>query len=380
MRFFHISDLHLGIKLYEFDLLEDQRFILDQIISKAVAERPEGIFICGDIYDRSVPPEAAVRLFDDFVSGLSDAGLKVFIISGNHDSSDRLAFGSRLMEDKGVYISRSYNGHVSPVVLNDAYGPLNIYLLPFIRPAAVRRFFEDETISDYTDAMRTVINEMQADPNARNILLSHQFITGAARSESEDIIVGGLDNVDASVFRDFDYTALGHIHNAQNISADNPVRYCGTPLKYSISEASQNKSVTVVDIKEKGNVSLEFIPLVPMRDLREIRGNYDDLMSRWNYEGTNTKDYIHVTLTDETDVIDAVSRMRSVYPNIIKLDYDNTRTRTVSHIEPVSVSESMSHLDLFRGFFKLQNGKDITDEQEKLLVDLIEKIREEDNQ
>ncbi|MBR3154407.1 MAG: exonuclease SbcCD subunit D C-terminal domain-containing protein, partial [Lachnospiraceae bacterium] len=234
--------------------------------------------------------------------------------------------------------------------------------------------------SDYTDAMRTVINEMQADPNARNILLSHQFITGAARSESEDIIVGGLDNVDASVFRDFDYTALGHIHNAQNISADNPVRYCGTPLKYSISEASQNKSVTVVDIREKGNVSLEFIPLVPMRDLREIRGNYDDLMSRWNYEGTNTKDYIHVTLTDETDVIDAVSRMRSVYPNIIKLDYDNTRTRTVSHIEPVSVSESMSHLDLFRGFFKLQNGKDITDEQEKLLVDLIEKIREEDNQ
>ena len=377
VRFFHLSDLHLGIKLYEFDLLEDQEYILDQIVQKAAEERPEGIFISGDIYDRSVPSEAAVRLFDSFIVELSELGSKVFIISGNHDSSDRLAFGSRLMEDKGVYISQSYSGHVSPIVLNDSFGKINIYLLPFIKPSAVRRFFPDETISDYTDAVRTAVSEMAPDPHERNIILAHQFITGASRSESEDISVGGLDNVDASVFEPFDYAALGHIHGAQNIHAGNHVRYCGTPLKYSISEASQQKSITVIDLKEKGDLSLQYIPLIPKRELREIKGKYNDLMLKSSYAGTNTDDYIHVTLTDEDDIPDAIGRMRVIYPNIVKLDYDNKRTRTDSHLDPSLISKEISPLDLFKGFYKEQNGSDLSEKGEELISKLIEKVWEE---
>ena len=265
MKLFHISDLHLGIRLYDFDLIEDQKYILDRIVALASEHKPDAVLICGDIYDRNIPSEAAVRLFDSFIWDLRQLKLKIFIIGGNHDSSDRLSFGSRLMEAEDVYISPAYSGHVSPVEVEDDLGSVSIYSLPFIKPASVRRFFPDEDIKDYTDAVGAAIAEMNPDSGKRNVLLCHQFVTGAQRSESEDLVIGGLDNTDSSVFRDFDYVALGHIHSPQNISSDSStlIRYCGTPLKYSISESAQTKSVTCVELLEKGSVSMTTIPLIP---------------------------------------------------------------------------------------------------------------------
>ncbi|MCR5747302.1 MAG: exonuclease SbcCD subunit D, partial [Lachnospiraceae bacterium] len=325
MKFIHLSDLHLGKRIYETSMLEDQEYILKEILSVIIEEKPNGVLIAGDVYDRSVPSEDAMRLWDSFLIRLSKTGIPVYAISGNHDSAIRFSDHSELVETSKIYLSPAYNGNVKCCTLEDRYGKLNIYLLPFIKPAVVRSIFPDEEIRDYTDACRVAVEHMNTDQKERNILVAHQFVTGALKCDSEEVTVGGLDNVDASVFDGFDYVALGHIHGKQAIGRET-VRYCGTPLKYSFSEKDHKKSVTIVELEEKGTVNIREIPLIPKHDLREIRGTYDELMLKENYENTAKDDYIHAVLTDENDVIDAMAKLRVVYPNLMKVTYDNQRT------------------------------------------------------
>ncbi len=375
MKFLHTSDLHLGKRLNEFSLIEDQEYILNEILSIAVKEGVDGIIIAGDIYDKSVPSAEAVTLFDRFLVGLSKEKIPVYAISGNHDSAERVAFGGRLMEQSGVYLSPVYDGKLFSVTLSDEFGEADIYLLPFVKPAHVRRYFGDEAIS-YTDALRLALKE--ADVSRRCILITHQFVTGASRTESEEISVGGTDNVDASVFSGFDYVALGHLHRPQPCGEER-VRYSGTPLKYSFSEANDEKSVTVVTLKGKGDVDVRAVPLSPRRDLTEIKGKYDELVARSYYaNATFRENYLHVTLTDEEDVPDAIGKLRTVYPNLMKIDYDNARTRASAFIGEEADVERRTPLQLFEAFFALQNDREMGEEQKSLVDQLIERTWEDE--
>ena len=376
MKIVHLSDLHLGKRVNEFSMLEDQAYILIRILNVLDDVKPDAVIIAGDVYDKSVPSAEAVELFDDFLWKLAQRRLQVFIISGNHDSAERIAFASRLIDSSGIHLSPVYNGKVAPVSLQDQYGPVNFYMLPFIKPAHVRRFFEDAEINSYTDALRVAIDAMEMNHDQRNVLITHQFVTGASRSESEDISVGGADNVDAAVFDGIDYVALGHIHRPQNIGSDR-IRYCGTPLKYSFSEVNHTKSVTVVTLAEKGKLTTETIPLTPKHDMRELRGFYMDLTARQAYEGTATDDYLHITLTDEEDIPDVMNKLRVIYPNLMKLEYDNKRTRSGREITGADAPESKSPLELVAEFYELQNGQPMSEEQARYSKEIIEKIWED---
>lgn len=372
MKFLHLSDLHLGKRVNEFPMLADQKAILAQILKIADDERPNAVLIAGDVYDKSVPPVEAVELFDDFLVKLAARKLPVYVIGGNHDSPERLAFCNRLIDASGIHISPAYGGDVRPLSLADGYGKVNIYMLPFVKPANVRRYFPEEQIESYTDAVRVAISKMQVNAAERNVLVTHQFVTGAARCDSEEISVGGADNVDLSVFDSFDYVALGHIHGAQNISPR--VRYCGTPLKYSFSEAKQQKSVTVAELKEKGTLEIRTVPLTPERDMHEIRGTYEEIASKNFYENTTYRsDYMHVTLTDETDVPDAMAKLRVIYRNLMTLSYDNTRTRARTELGAAAETERKTPLDLFAEFYEKQNGAPMDEEQRAFVRELIEK-------
>lgn len=373
MRFMHLSDLHIGKRVNEFSMLEDQTYILKQILTLAKTEQVDGVWIAGDVYDKTVPSAEAVRLFDDFLTELVKQEKQVFIISGNHDSPERIAFGARLLDSRGVYLSPVFDGNLTPVTLEDEYGKLNIYLLPFLKPAQVRHVFPEAAVESYQDAVALVMDKTAWDSSRRNILLAHQFVTGASRCESEEISVGGIDQVSASLFDGFDYVALGHIHTPQTIGRET-VRYCGTPLKYSFSEASTEKSVTIVDLKEKGNTEIIRIPLKPLRDLREIRGTYMELTARAYYQGSDVSDYLHVILTDEEDVPDALGKLRSIYPNIMKLDYDNLRTRSCQVIGAEEAVEQKTPLQLFEELYQLQNNQEMSGEQKDFAAELIEKI------
>ena len=361
--------------MYEFSLIGDQAYILEEILRLADAESPDAVLIAGDIYDRTVPSAEAVELFDRFLCALAERRIPVLAISGNHDSPERIAFGAHLMTPSGIFLSPVYSGTVEPVTLSDAFGEVRFYLLPFIKPANVRRFYPDAAIESYTDALRCAVEHMDVDTAVRNVLITHQFVTGALRSESEDITVGGTDNVDASVFDCFDYVALGHLHSAQTIGRET-LRYSGTPLKYSFSERAA-KSVTVVELREKRNVTVSALPLTPLRDLREVRGTYTELTLRDNYLGTNTDDYIHAVLTDENDVPGALARLRSVYPNLMKLDYDNRRTRTSAVLTAQEQREKMTDAEIFGELFEKQNGQKMSDEQRVYVEAVFAALREE---
>ncbi len=371
MKFLHLSDLHIGKRVNEFSMLEDQRYILTKILNIADDEMPDGVIIAGDVYDKSVPSAEAVQLYDDFLYKLSKKNVEIFIISGNHDSPERISFGSRLMKDN-IHIAPVYNGDVKPVTLHKNDETIRIYLLPFIKPANVRRYFPDEKIESYTDALSVAVKHMNIDTDECNILVTHQFVTGATRSDSEEISIGGSDNVDAAVFEDFDYVALGHIHKPQSAGSSH-IRYCGTPLKYSFSEANHKKSVSVIDIS-KGKFDLKTIDLIPLRDLREIKGTYMDITSLDNYKDTNTDDYMHITLTDEEDIPDAIGKLRVIYPNIMKLDYDNTRTRNHNVIMATENIEQKNPLELFEEFFEKQNNQPMSETQRKFAKELMEDI------
>ena len=375
MKFIHLADLHLGKRVNEFSMLEDQEFILKEIIGVIKEERPDAVIIAGDVYDKAVPPAEAVRVFDDFLVRLSELGLQVFVISGNHDSADRIAFGGRLMDGSGIHMSPVYGGDVRPLTLRDEYGPVCVWMLPFVRPVHLRLCFPDEEIASYTDAVRSAVSHMAADPAARNVLVTHQFVTGAERSESEDVSVGGTDNVDASVFDGFDYVALGHLHKAQNAGGER-IRYSGSPLKYSFSEKDHEKSVTVVELKEKGDLAVRAVPLTPRHDLREIRGTYDQLTLKASWENTARDDYLHIVLTDEEDVPDAAARLRTVYPNLMKLDYDNARTRLSGELAALEETERKSETELFAEFYEKQNGRPMSTEQLRFAAALMEKLKE----
>ena len=373
MKFIHLSDLHLGKRVNEFSMIEDQKYILLQTINIIDDEKPDAVIIAGDIYDKSIPSEEAMLLFDDFLLRLSKRNISVFVISGNHDSSVRLSDHSKLVVNQGIYLSPVYDGTLKPVSMEDEYGEINVYMLPFIKPVVVKQYFGDEEINNYTDAVRVAIKHMDVDCNKRNVLVAHQFVLGAATCESEEHIVGGLDSVSSDVFDCFDYVALGHIHGKQYIGRET-VRYCGTLLKYSFSEKNHVKSVTVVDIKEKGNIDIREVMLTPKRDLREIKGSYEDITNRKNYEGTNVDDYVHIVLTDEEDVIDAIGKLRTIYPNIMKLSYDNKRTRENNVLTEAGAIEEKSPLELFEDFYSMQNNVSMSPWQTDYVKELIEEI------
>lgn len=375
MKLFHLSDLHLGKRLNEFSLIEDQRYILKEILTFINKEKPDGILIAGDVYDRSVPSEDAMKLWDEFLISLAEKKIPVYAISGNHDSAIRFSDHSKLVDSAGIHLSPVYDGKVEKFVLSDKKVSVNIYMLPFIKPAVVRSIFPDEEINDYTDACRVAIKHMNIDKSETNILIAHQFVTGAKRCESEEVVVGGLDNVDADVFDDFDYVALGHIHGKQKIGRD-CVRYCGTPLKYSFSEKDHKKSITVINIDEDKKIKTDEILLTPMHDLREIKGTYLELTSRSFYENSATDDYIHAILTDENDVMDAIGKLRVIYPNLMKLSYDNQRTSINRQITDIENVENKTPIELFEEFYEKLNNTKMSSEQRKFLLECIESVWE----
>lgn len=381
MKLLHISDLHIGKRVNEFSMLEDQKYILRQILAIADAQQADGVMIAGDIYDKPVPPAEAVQVFDWFLTELADRGKQVYAVSGNHDSAERIAFGAQLMRGRGVFVSPVYRGDTIRFTEKDAYGELCFYLLPFIKPAVVRHALEDapdmEGISlpeSYHDAVKLAVERMGVDNGKRNILIAHQFVTGAGRCDSEEVSVGGLDNVDADVFDVFDYVALGHIHSPQSLKRET-VRYCGTPLKYSFSEADQEKSVTVVELREKGNIALSTVPLLPLHDMRKIRGTYLEVTAKSFYQDTDTEDYVQITLTDEEDIPDGLQKLRIIYPNLMRLEYDNSRTRESRVIERAEEMDQKSELELFAEFYEMQNNQPMSEEQTAFVSQLIAECR-----
>lgn len=375
MRLLHLADLHLGKRVNGFSLLEDQRYILARILDVATQQEPQAVLIAGDVYDRPVPPEEAVDLFDGFLVELSRRGVQVYIISGNHDSAGRVAFGARLMDASGIHFAPVYDGKINPLCLTDAYGPVDIYLIPFLKPAQVRRFFPDAPIESYTDAMRAVIDSLCIDPTRRSIAVAHQFVAGAAVCESEERSVGGLCEVDASVFAPFTYTALGHLHSPQAVGRVN-VRYAGSPLKYSFSEANQKKSVAVVDLTAD-SVTVQLVPLTARRDVCRIRGFFAEVTDPTFLAQHATQDYCEITLLDEQDVPAAQARLRACWPNMMKLQYDNTRTRAEAQVKGSDDVEHKTPLDLFDELYTLQNGQQMDEAQRALASHLIEQIWEE---
>ena len=282
MKFAHIADLHIGKRVHDFSMLEDQRYILDQMLGIFEEQRVDGILIAGDVYDKVVPSAEAVQLFDEFITRLAKLKIPVYMISGNHDSAERLSFGAKLFESNDIYISQVYDGKVKKVGLEDEYGLVNVYLLPFLKPVTVRHALQRDDIESYEDGVMAALQECEVDASQRNVLVAHQFVTGADRCDSEEASVGGLDNVSAEVFEEFDYVALGHIHRPQKMGRET-LRYSGTPLKYSFSEVEHKKSVTIVELLEKGNVQISTVPLVPLRDMRKVRGTYMEVTAKESY-------------------------------------------------------------------------------------------------
>ncbi|HIU68280.1 MAG TPA: exonuclease SbcCD subunit D [Candidatus Caccomorpha excrementavium] len=375
MKLIHLSDLHIGKRVNEFSMLEDQSYILSQILAVIEKEQPDCVIVAGDIYDKPVPSAEAVQIFDEFLTRLAEMKIPGLMISGNHDSAQRLSFGARLMKETGIYFSHVYDGTLQKVEFCDEYGGVDIYLLPFIRPSIVRHVFPEEETESYQDAVRIALKHVELETSHRNILAAHQFVTGASRCESEEISVGGIDQIDVSLFDAFDYVALGHIHSPQSVGKET-VRYCGTPLKYSFSEADQEKSVTVAELKEKGEVEIRTIPLVPLRDMRKIKGTYLEVTAKAFYEGTNTRDYIQITLTDEEDIPDGMQKLRAIYHNLMRLEYDNKRTRESREITGAEERKEKSAQELFEEFYELQNNQPVSSEQKRFLQKLIRDIQE----
>lgn len=376
----HLADLHLGKRVNGFSMMEDQEYILNRILEIMEEEQPDGLLIAGDVYDKTIPPAEAVRRMDDFLTAVAAKHVPVFLISGNHDSAERVAFGHQLMQGSGIWISPVYDGTIRHHTLEDRWGEVNIYLIPFLWPSVVRSFFPDVEIEDYTDALRTIIEDLQVDTSRRNVVLAHQFVTAAGAlpetCDSEQLSVGGLDRVDGSVFSPFDYTALGHLHGPQRVGSET-IRYAGSPLKYSFSELHQKKSVTVAELRAKGETEIRQIPLQPRREMIELRGTFEEILEEARKKGEPQTDYYHMILTDETDVVDALSRLREYYPNIMLLDYDNRRTRSQKEVEQLGRVEERTPGELFAALYEQQNGQEMDSDRKEYLDGLIREIWEE---
>lgn len=374
MKIVHIADLHIGKRLNEFSLIGDQEYILGEILAAVEKENIDCVVIAGDVYDKSMPSCDAVNVFDDFLTKLSEKNITTFIIAGNHDSAERLGFGSRIFEKSGIHISKSYNPDLKAITLSDEFGAINFYLLPYITPNVIKSKFENKEIMSFTDAVAAAIDNFAPNYDERNILVSHQFITGASKFEDEAISVGGSDNVDCSVMQQFDYVALGHLHGAQAVGGREHMRYSGSPLKYSFSECGDDKSITIIDLKQKGDMTVSHVPLVPMRDMCKIKGTYDEIMSKSFYENKSTENYMHITLTDENDVLDAVAKLRSVYPFIMQLGYDNTRTRSYHNVGENFTVPQASPLENFEKLYNLQHGESPNESEVEIISQLVQEI------
>ena len=369
MKFLHTADLHIGKQLNDVSFLEDQRHILSQIASLAEQEQVDAVLVAGDVYQKSSPPAEAMTLFNDFVTRLVRAGIRLFAISGNHDSDQRISYFSELIRASGVYVSERFEGSVQRLRLSDEYGPINICMLPFLRPAQVRRFYPDERIASYQDAMRAVLTHFPVDAQERNILLCHQFITGAERSDSEEASVGGLDNIDAELFDAYDYVALGHIHRPQQLLRGT-LRYAGSPLKYSFSEVDHRKSVALVEAREKGRIDVQTLPLHPLRDMRRVEGMLDEIRGL-----PYSEDYIALTVHDEFVPPDAKLEIAAcVFPNMMKFTVENSRTKYTSDVLASERVERKSELELFCDFYRMQHN-DVLPSEEQLRI--FEKVCEE---
>lgn len=373
MRFVHLSDLHLGKTVNEISMLDngDQQYILDEIIGIVRTETPDGVIIAGDVYDRPVPPAEAVSLFDGFLTRLSECGAKVFVIGGNHDSAERIAFGRQFFAKSGIFLSPVYNGAVEPIAMEDSFGTVNVYMLPFIRPAHVRHIFPDESAETYTQAVGNAIAHMNVDVSRRNILVTHQFVTGSERSDSETVSVGGADNVDVDVFKPFDYVALGHIHKPQSVSRET-VRYSGSPLKYSFSETGHEKSAAVVDIAEKGSVSVRTVPLKPLREMRVITGSFEDLKNYGSYKD----DYIKAVLTDEYVIPEAFGILSENFPYLMKLEYER-KSAYVPDTEAAAALPDKSGTEYFSELFMKIHGRPLNDDEMQAAADIFRLLAEE---
>ena len=367
MRILHLGDLHLGKSLGDFDLIDDQRYILKQIAFLAVSKEADAVLMAGDIYDKAIPSEAAVNLLDEFLGELVKAGKSVFIISGNHDSDDRLNFGSRFFETNHIYISSVFQGKLFKKTLSDPFGEVDVYLLPFVKASQVRHFFPDADIRSYEDAVRTVLQQEAIDPARRSLLMAHQFVAG----KGEDPVLGGsesagvqsvglVEKIGCDCFDSFDYTALGHIHSPQKVGREE-VRYSGSPLKYSLSEADDAKSVPLITLEEKGTVQIELIPLKPRRDLRRIRGPLEKLLSPENV--VSAQDYMYITLTDEDMTENVMHICRQIYPNTVKIDYDNSHTRQIEQVDIAGIAENRSFSELISDFYRQIYGCDMSDDE-----------------
>ncbi len=390
MKLMHISDLHLGKRISDFSMIEDQKYILEKILEMVRKEKPDAILIAGDIYDRSVPSTEAMEILEGFLYELAGNGNQVFIISGNHDSAERLAFGSALIDRSGIHISPVYNGKTKGFELQDEHGQVNIYMMPFVKPVNVRhalvtsgRLTEEEAagIDTYAKAMTAAIDAMEIDEHQRNVLIAHQFVTGAATCESEDVNVGGLDNIDADVFDVFDYVALGHLHGPQTIGSKKNIRYSGTPLKYSFSEVDHNKSITIAELGTKAGgeteLAIRTLPLKPLRDWADIRGTFVQLTGEEFLKSADQEAYTRVTLLDEDDVPEAINRLRDYYGNIMSLRYDNLRMRTESDVSDASELGERSEIEMFKELFEKQNNAEMSQAQTNLVTRLLEEIKEE---
>lgn len=381
MRILHLADLHLGKILQEQPLIEDQKYMLEEIIKKVQEENIEIILISGDIYDRSIPQTDAVDMLDYFLNKLiKDLKKQVFMISGNHDSKERLGFGNKIFENDGLYISSKYEGQIKKVELQDEYGKLNIYLLPFIKPVEVKKYFEDEILS-YDETIKKIIEKENIDETQRNIILTHQFITCVGeeieRTDSETISLGGIDNVDISNYDKFDYVAIGHVHRPQRIGRDT-ARYAGTMLKYSFSEVNHKKTIPIIDFKEKGNINIKLVELIPLRDMREIKGPIEELIQKENYKNTNTEDYIKAIITNEEPVYDAIGQIRKVYPNVLKLEIQNSKSSVSQNDEKEKELQNIknkSEVELFNEFYKFQNYTELNDEQSQVIENIVKEIK-----
>ena len=374
MKLLHLADLHIGKIIYEQSLLEDQKYMLKEIIKIVEKEKVDAVLLAGDIYDRSVPPADAVDVLNDFLNMLIKIlKVKVFMIAGNHDSKERLNFGSKIFENDGLYIQTSYDGKIKCIELSDK---INIYMLPFIKPIEVKQYFENEKLDTYNDAMKLIMDNEQIDEEKVNILLAHQFVTAGNNNpetcESEILNVGGVENVDASNFDKFDYVALGHIHGPQRIGKDT-IRYAGTMLKYSFSEVNHNKSAVLIDIKDEKTVDYKLIPLKPLRDMRVIKGPIEELLNEENYKDTNTEDYIKAIITNEEPIYDAIGQIRRVYPNTLSLEISNIKSNIQNvELENINNLKQKDEFELFDDFYEFQNNVRLDEEQKEIIKEIIE--------
>ena len=358
-------------------MIAEQKHAFAQIIEYIQIECPDVVIIAGDVYDRANPGTESIGVFDNFLTALAKLDTAVILISGNHDSPERLNFASRLLSDHRLFFYCTFDGTIHKITLPDEYGSVNFWLLPFIKPSSVRGMFGEKEIENHKDAVAAALEAADIDDTVRNVLVSHQFYTkpgiASLRSESELNPVGGLDAVDAGLIERFDYAALGHLHRKQTVGSEH-IRYCGSPIKYSFSEWQQKKSVTVVELAEKGSRTVEFLPLNPLHDMREIKGEIAKLISDDIASLANKEDYLRVILTDEVEIVDPMGKLRSVYPNIMSLDFENSRTSIdmgaiTTDAETV---EKLSSYDLFGEFFLTVQGSVMSTEQAELVRELLE--------